>query len=212
MPRNKIDYSNTHFYKIVSKDLEKKDFYIGHTTDFKTRKNCHKRVCNNSNDRNHNLPIYQFIRDNKGWDNFDMILIEKQCLNDGLEATKRERELIEELKPSLNRVIPFRTKEEKKEIKQQWTNNNWESIREYKHNWHSENKDRINNTKKDKYQERREEILTKCKKYYQDNIEERRQTRNRLCKCICGDTYTYAHKARHERTKKHIDYVNSLDD
>ena len=44
MPRIKIDYSNTMFYKIVCKDLDIKDFYVGHTTDFKTRKNCHKRV------------------------------------------------------------------------------------------------------------------------------------------------------------------------
>ena len=211
MPRIKIDYSNTMFYKIVCKDLDIKDFYVGHTTDFKTRKNCHKRVCNNPNDRNHNLPIYEFIRANRGWDNFDMILIEKQCLNDGLEATKRERELIEDLKPSLNSVIPFRTKEEKKEIKQQWTNDNWENIKEYKHNWHNENKERINNTKREKYQENREEQLAKSKKYYHDNIEERRQTRNRLCNCICGETYTYANKARHERTNKHQEYLKSLD-
>ena len=102
----KIDYSTTMFYKIVCKDLDIKDSYVGHTTDFKTRKNCHKRVCNNPNDRNHNLPIYNFIRDNRGWDNFDMILTEKQCLNDGLEATRRETELIENLKPSLNSIIP----------------------------------------------------------------------------------------------------------
>ena len=38
MPRNKIDYSNTHFYKIVCKDLDVQDFYVGHTTDFRTRK------------------------------------------------------------------------------------------------------------------------------------------------------------------------------
>ena len=140
-----------------------------------------------------------------------MILIEKQCLNDGLEATKRERELIEDLKPSLNSVIPFRTKEEQKEIKQQWTNDNWENIKEYKHNWHNENKERINNTKREKYQENREEQLAKSKKYYHDNIEERRQTRNRLCNCICGETYTYANKARHERTNKHQEYLKSLD-
>ena len=38
MPRQKRDYSSTHFYKIVCKDLDIRDFYIGHTTDFTTRK------------------------------------------------------------------------------------------------------------------------------------------------------------------------------
>ena len=64
--------------------------------------------------------IYQYISLYETTeDGVILILIEKQCLSDGVEATKRERQLIEELKPSLNSVIPFRTKEEKKEIKQQ---------------------------------------------------------------------------------------------
>ena len=61
MPRTKVDSPSTMFCKIVCKDLDIKDLYVGHTTDFKTRKNCHKRVCNNPNDKNHNLPIYKFI-------------------------------------------------------------------------------------------------------------------------------------------------------
>ena len=139
-----------------------------------------------------------------------MILIEKQCLSDGVEATKRERQLIEELKPSLNSVIPFRTKEEKKEIKQQQTNDNWESIKTYKHNWQVENQDRISDYRKEQYRiEKRVEAIARSKKYYNDNTEERRQTRNRLCNCICGDTYTYANKTRHERTKKHQEYLNN---
>ena len=94
MPRIIIDYPNTMFYKIVCKDLDMKDFYVGHTTDFKTRKNCHKRVCNNPNVGNHNLPIYKFIRANRRWYNFDMILIETQCLNDGLEAPGEKGNLL----------------------------------------------------------------------------------------------------------------------
>ena len=38
MPRKEIDYSNTHFYKIVCKDLNIKDCYVGHTTNFKNKK------------------------------------------------------------------------------------------------------------------------------------------------------------------------------
>ena len=38
MPLNEIDYSKTMFYRLVCKDLEVSDFYIGHTTDFKSRK------------------------------------------------------------------------------------------------------------------------------------------------------------------------------
>ena len=117
MPKKPIDYSSTYLYKIVCKNTNIEDFYIGHTTDMKTRKGCHKRTCNNPNDSNHHLPLYKFIRNNEGWNNFDMIWIETQNLQNGMEARARERQLIEQLKPSLNTNIPYRTLEEKKNYK-----------------------------------------------------------------------------------------------
>ena len=44
MPRKPIDYTNTHFYRIVCKDTSINDCYIGHTTDFKRRKSEHKNI------------------------------------------------------------------------------------------------------------------------------------------------------------------------
>ena len=76
MPRQPIDYSNTSFYKIVSRDLSIADLYVGHTTDFVRRKNGHKTVCNNPLSSSHEIYLYRFIRENGGWNNFDMRLIE----------------------------------------------------------------------------------------------------------------------------------------
>ena len=45
MPKENINYQNTIIYKIVSNDLNVKDFYIGHTTDYRCRKNSHKSRC-----------------------------------------------------------------------------------------------------------------------------------------------------------------------
>ena len=47
MPLKKIDYDNIHFYKIVCNDFRIKDCYVGHTSDFTTRKAQHKCACNN---------------------------------------------------------------------------------------------------------------------------------------------------------------------
>ena len=69
MPRKPIDYSNTHFYKIVCKDTNMTDCYVGHTTDFTKRKYKHKGLCNNTNIRNYTIPLYQFIRANGGFNN-----------------------------------------------------------------------------------------------------------------------------------------------
>ena len=114
MPLNKIMYDKTHFYKIVCRDLNIKDCYVGHTTNFRTRKNQHKTTCNSPLNKSHNFPVYKFIRENYGWDNFDMILIETLSCENKLEAEKIERRFIEELNCTLNAQMPFRTKEETK--------------------------------------------------------------------------------------------------
>ena len=51
MPKKPVDYSTTHFYKIVCKDLDNPNMYIGHTTNFKERKAKHKRTYNNPNSK-----------------------------------------------------------------------------------------------------------------------------------------------------------------
>ena len=126
------------FYKIVCKDLAISDFYIGHTTDFKKRKAEHKKKCNNENLSC--LPIYLFMRANGGWDNFDMILLERRSCQDTLDARRIERKFIEELKPSLNRHIPSRTpseyyqenKEHMLECVREYYKNNKEKIDEWR--------------------------------------------------------------------------------
>ena len=102
MPKIDINYNNTIIYKLVSTDVDIKECYIGHTTNFIKRKCAHKTSCNNDNNENnksYNFNVYQFIRQNGGWDNWTMILIEKyvKC-NDRNDAGKRERHFIEKFK------------------------------------------------------------------------------------------------------------------
>lgn len=71
MPSNVIDWSSSVIYKIYSKDSMIEHVYIGSTTNFVKRKNQHK---NNSNTQNESL--YLFIRDNGGWEHFEMEIVE----------------------------------------------------------------------------------------------------------------------------------------
>jgi hypothetical protein len=118
MPLTPTNYSNTIIYKIVCKDLSVTDVYVGHTTDFKSRKSRHKSNCNDTKNKNkcYNLKVYEFIRANGGWNNFDMIEIEKytEC-KDSNEARTRERYWYEILNAKLNMRFPQRTHEELKE-------------------------------------------------------------------------------------------------
>jgi hypothetical protein len=110
MPRLPINYNNAVVYKICCKDVSINNVYIGSTTNFKNRKSQHKCNCSNEKNKAYNLYVYAFIRLNGGWNNFDMIEIEKvlDC-NDANELRKKERYYIELMKAKLNMVIPTRT-------------------------------------------------------------------------------------------------------
>jgi hypothetical protein len=112
MPHIPIDYANTVIYKIVSNHLTILDSYVGHTTDFKSRKSNHKLTCNNERAGRHNLKVYKFIRENGGWDSFSMVLIENYPCKDTHEASSRERYWYETLNAQLNAIYPQRSRAE----------------------------------------------------------------------------------------------------
>jgi hypothetical protein len=109
MPKEIINYSSTIIYKLVCKDLNITDIYVGHTTNFIKRKANHKSNCNNPNKKAYNFKIYSTIRDNGNWDNWDMIEIEKYNCNDKNEAFSRERYWYENLQAKLNMRYPNQT-------------------------------------------------------------------------------------------------------
>jgi hypothetical protein len=99
------------YYKIVSINENIKDIYVGKTTNFKKRVREHKNRCYNENDKKYNIKLYQFIRENGGWDNFNFIEIETNEYDDK-DSSIRERYWIEELNATLNSYIPSRTSKE----------------------------------------------------------------------------------------------------
>ena len=90
-----IDYSKTVIYKIVCKNEDVKDVYVGSTVNFKRRITEHKYSCNNEKSVNYNLKVYQTIRDNNGWENYDIIEIIKQPCKDIAESHALERHYYE---------------------------------------------------------------------------------------------------------------------
>jgi hypothetical protein len=110
-------------YKLVSSDVEVKECYVGSTMNFRTRKCEHKSNCTNENSKKYNINVYQYIRANGGWDNFDMVQIEEMQFNNRRELHARERYWIETLKATLNKKVPNRTINE-------WRQDNSEHIKQ----------------------------------------------------------------------------------
>jgi len=124
------DYSKTIMYKIVCNDLNVKECYVGHTINMTKRKCCHKSACNNEKNRHHNLKIYQIIRQNGGWSNWSMILVEKFPCEDKYQACKKEREIVEELDAKRISLIRYLTEEDFKEYDKKYYQINKEEINE----------------------------------------------------------------------------------
>jgi len=168
------DYSKTIIYKLCCKNLDVKEIYVGSTCNFTRRKNRHKNDSINSNSK-----VYKFIRENGGFQNWDMIMIEEYPCENKMQKVKRERYWCEELKSELNSEVPGRTIKE-------WCQDNKETIKEQKKEYYEKNKSVIDQKHKeyyesnkekikDHYESTKEKIKEKRKKYYQENKDKIKQ-------------------------------------
>ena len=107
MPKKEIDYSNTIIYKITCKDSNVTDVYVGHTTNFVQRKHAHKQSCFNSKSPNHKCKLYEVIRNNGGWQNWKMEIINFFNCHDHYEARQKEQEYFILLNATLNSIDPM---------------------------------------------------------------------------------------------------------
>ena len=100
-------YENALVYKLCCDDPEITDIYVGSTCNFKVRKQKHKSSCNNENGEHFNRYVYQYIRENGGWDAWSMILVKKYPhVVDNQELVMKERKWVTILKATLNKQIP----------------------------------------------------------------------------------------------------------
>jgi predicted GIY-YIG superfamily endonuclease len=91
-------------------------FYVGSTKNFTKRKCDHKTKCNNPTQKS-DSKLYRFIRENGGWDNWNMVIVEEYGDITKQQAHIKEEEYRVNLKATLNSYKPIATKQERKESK-----------------------------------------------------------------------------------------------
>ena len=166
MPKVPIDYSKTQIYKWVCNDSSVLCEYVGHTTNWDKRKASHKERCNDEKNKKYHLKLYETMRENGGFNNWKMILIEDYPCNGKREAEQREQYHIDLLVEKINTINAFTENRYQKLIKEN-SNHNQERYQRTLENNPNHNKE----------------------KYY--------------CEC-CINYFSLKHKARHERSQKHI--------
>ena len=154
-------------------------------------------------------------------ENPQIILVEKYPCVDKYELQKKEREYIEG-NICVNKHIPTRTikewretyKKRYNEYRKEWNKNNKDKIKEYT----EKNKDKFKKYCKEYYEKNKDKKIEYIKEYYKKNKEKVKETGkkyrevnkdkiNEKITCICGSTYTKRCKTRHEKTKKHQNFI-----
>jgi len=181
-------------YKISCKDETITDSYIGSTINIHERKIQHKFNCNNENSNSYNFKLYKFIRENGGFDNWNIEIIDELEMVDTNEMRDIERKYIEDKdnNATLNSEIPNRKKNE-------YYNDNKEKYKKY----YAKNSDNYKKYNKLRYEQKKEYFKEYHKQYQNENKETIRQRQNKKINCnICNSLISRANIIRHQKSKK----------
>lgn len=177
------DYQKSVIYKVSCKDTNITEFYIGSTANFRQRKYDYNSKMKNEKAHDYKSKYYKFIRENGGWENWNMEIYEYYPCNTKEELEDREDYWVVELKSPLNTNRPRRSKKEYRqdmkevlsEKSKEYREANKEVIREKKKQYHEENKEKIAEQHKKWYEVNREKVIERVKNYRETHEEEVKQ-------------------------------------
>ena len=194
-------YQRGKIYKLISNQTD--DVYYGSTIEnvITNRLSKHRidyrRWINN---KSHYVTSYEVVK----YDDCKIILVENFPCNTKYELTAREQYYIESNKCINKNKAP--TGLTVKEYNKEYYKNDYENRSERL----KRNEEHIKEVSK-KYREiHMEEIHLKLRKYYEDNKEKIQEKRRKNFTCNCGSKITTSNILRHEQSKKHMRYLNSL--
>jgi len=202
----KVDYSKTFIYKLCCNDINIKDIYVGHSTDFKSRNNDHKKCCNNVNSSKYNAYKYQFIRDNGGYENWKMIKLYDFPCNSKREAEAEEDKTMQELGATLNKIRAYCSEEESKKQR-----------KEYNKEYYKDNKEQLSQKSKE-YREKNKEHLKEYEEKRRHNPErieynkkQNEKKKNEKVKCeFCKCELRLDSLKRHQKTKSCLKFQECM--
>ena len=198
-----VKYDAGYIYGIYHQDNLK---YIGSTIDFKKRMWKHKYSCYNVKSKKRNLRIYQYIRANGVWEDYNFKIIDvyysitKKILNN-IEGEYMKHFGLNNL---MNCHVPGRTEPE-------WREYNKVKLKNQYIKWYENNKVNVRNTGII-YREKNKVIIKQRKKEYrQKNKDKIKAHASKSWTCdICNSTITIGKKSRHLKGTRHLNKANEI--
>ncbi len=165
------DFSNCYIYHIV--DKESIVHYVGSTSNLNSRRSKHKYNCRTEKCKEYNFDIYKYIRDNGGFDKFEIIPIQKiENVSNKTELRIAEQHEINKFSGLKNKIGSYLSEEERviqhtelckkwnkehSENKKQWYQANKEKVAEYNHKYKKTNREKISEYNR-KYRQQKKEL------------------------------------------------------
>jgi hypothetical protein len=173
------DIDNYVMYKIYPKNSNLNYCYIGHTNNFNFRKRHHRLPCIDINHSKSHIKLYQVIRENGGWDEWEMVELEKFNGKTKLEARMREQELMKIHNANLNMLNAYITEDERKATKnaitEKYREENKEKIRQQEKKYKEDHKEIIAEQMKKYRAENKDKINQKTREYRENNKEKHQE-------------------------------------
>ena len=79
-----------------------------------------------------------------------------------------------------------------------------------KSEYYIDNKETINIKNRKYWKDNKEHLNMKQREYHEKHKEEINLKRSVTYPCLCGCSYTLRHKARHEKSKKHQEFIQQI--
>ena len=190
------DYSKGNIYAI--KCNETKDVYIGSTIQMlkerlQRHRNCMKRY---NEDKYGYTSSFEIVK----YPSCYIELLEAYPCTSKKELLQKEKEYIQSME-CVNNRRPCITREEKKE-----------KHNERQKKYREANKNTINKKNKEYREANKDTIKEYQKEYHEANRDTIKQKKEKTrYTCVCGSSSIEAHRRRHEKTKKHIDYIKEIE-
>ena len=181
-----VNYTNSKVYKIWSTQGDK--IYVGSTTKqyLSQRMDAHRSKYKSYKENKYHFITSFLIFEEYELDNCYIELLEaKECRSKD-ELIQLEGKFIRDLN-CVNKRVEGRTKQE----------------------YYQDNKDSIQQYKKGHYTDNKDKIIEKVKEYYESNKVKVLERQNKKYDCICGKTYSYANKSQHFKTIRHCQFIES---
>ena len=201
IPYNK--YHNGKIYKVT--DVAYTECYIGSTV---------QPLCNRMSEHRQDYKRFKTgvatdvcasckLFDQYGVENCKIELIEAYPCENKEELRRREGYWIQQDSTCMNKYIAGRTIKE-------WRGENKCVLKQYSRVYRDANRDTLVENCRQYYKEHRDKLVDYKKRYYEDNKQHIRERRSKSNLCsICGVDYTNGHKARHEKTQRHLTALES---